>query len=47
MLSGLEIKTREIKIEISGNLVDSKRNDTVPQFDAIPSKFYEAPRQID
>ena len=47
MLSGLEIKTREIKTEIFGNIVDSKHNETIPHFDAIPSKLYEVPSQID
>ena len=39
----LEIKTKEILTEIPGNLVDAKCNDTLPQFDAIPSEFDEVP----
>ena len=44
---GLEIKTKEILIEIPGNIVDSKCNNTLPQFDTIPSKFDEVSSQID
>ena len=40
---GLEIKTKEILTEIPANLIDAKCNDTLPLFDAIPSKFDEVP----